>query len=349
MFHRVYVSEYNVYLTFKNGKLHDYKNQPAVTYVISPYKWEYEHWFEGRRHSCKNAALLCKDAILLIRNGRVDIMVKKYNHRTNTVESTPIENYTNLIPHFEKTFHILNKIPLEKLGMKHREMVDSSEKGTIKIYYNGIQHSEIGPAELRENGTSVYYQFGLKHCEYGPAIIDQLTESKYWYYYGIPHNVDGPAYMNHKRNRATMTGYMQYGLMHRVDGPAYIKTDEQSEYTAWYQHGRFHRQSGPAIIHKSNEWNMEEEMYYTEGRLENLQGPAIVSRQNNNERRDYYIDDLKYSKKKYNKIMKYVKMFTHKMKAPLRKKLNKVIMKQTVKYSNIFCKDIVLKICEYVY
>jgi len=357
MFKRVYVSELNVFLSFKNGKLHDYKGNPAVIYMITPYKYEFEHWFEGRRHHDKNYALSHENSFLKIRNGKVDVFNRKYNYEIDDFEYNAIENFHEYIPHLQKTFHVLNQIPLEKLGIKHREIVDSSEKDTIKIYYNGIQHSEIGPSELRKNGTSVYYQYGVKHCEHGPAVDDKLTQSKFYYFYGILHNDNGPAFIRMKNN-SIMTGWMIYGLMNNTENPSFVKEglkdteEEGNSFVAWYKDGCYHRVNGPAIIFKSEMYNFHEEFYYNEGKMHNLRGASIVSMDKSQlkvNRRDYYIDDVKYSKKEYQKIVKLIRKFTYKLLTPIRKRLYEIITNETNKYSSTFCKDVVNKICEYIY
>lgn len=353
---RVYIPEYRVFLSFKNGKLHDYKGRPAVEYVISDagdwkYKSECEHWQNGRRHNDDGYALIHKNAALSIRNGKVDVMTKHYNIRNNTFEHTPITDYQKYIPCFKKTFNMLNNIEPERLGLTHREFVDSSEKGAIKIYYNGIQHSELGPAELRENGTAVYYQYGVKHWEHGPAVDDKLTKSQFYYYYGVLHNDNGEAFIRRKGN-LLMTGWMRYGILHKTDAPAFVKEDFESGVTfeAWYQNGVYHRDGNAAVILDSEVHNIHERFYYNEGKLHNLRGASIVSRVSEGKfKRNYYINDVKYSRKQYEKIMRGVRKVCHKLMKPKRVKLSKLIMKNTCKRSTTFCKDIVNKICEYVY
>jgi len=349
---RVYIPEYRVFLSFKNGKLHDYKGRPAVEYVISDpgdwrYKSECEHWQNGRRHHDERYALVHKDAVLKIRNGKVDVMTKHYNIEDNTFTHTPIAVFHRYVPHLQKTYHLLNKISPERLGLSHREFIDSSEKGAIKIYYNGIQHSELGPAELRENGTAVYYQYGVKHWEHGPAVDDKLTKSQFHYYYGVLHNDNGEAFIRRKGN-VLMSGWMRYGILHNTDAPAFVKEDLDSGiiFEAWYQNGVYHRDGKPAVVLDSEVHDMHEMFYYNEGKLHNLRGASIVSRIREGKfKKTYYIHDVKYSRKQYEKIMRGVRKAWHKLMRPKRAKLSEEIMENTFRYS----KDVVNKICEYVY
>ena len=353
MYKRVFIPEFRVFLSFKNGKLHDYKGRPAVEYLIGEtmYEIEYEHWFEGRRHHDKNYALIHKNAFLKIRNGKVDVTMKYYNNEENTFTYKYITDFHKYVPHLEKTFHVLNKISTTSLGMKHREFVDSSEKGAIKIYYNGIQHSEIGPAELRDNGTAVYYKYGVKHWDHGAAVDDKLTNSQFYYYYGVLHNDNGSAFVR-RNNGVLMKGWMRYGVMHNTDAPAFLKDDSDSGITfeAWYKNGNYHRYNNPAVIFKSSIDNINDIFYYNEGKLHNLHGASIVSLLGDGRyNKSYYINDVKHTKKQYEKIMRGVRKASHKLMKPRRVKLSNIVMKHTCMYSATFCKDVVNKICEYVY
>ena len=354
LYKRIFVSDFNVFLTFKNGKLHDYKGFPAVEYLITDtrtekYASEMEHWYEGRRHSCKNYAIINKETALKIRNGKVDVFNRVYNQELQTFEVVSIKDFQRYVPSIEKTFHILNQIPLEKLnkvGITHREFIDSSEKGAVKIYYNGIQHSEIGPAELRNNGTFVYYKYGVKHCDFGPAIDDKLTDSKFWYYYGVLHNTEGPAFIRNKKG-THMTGFMRYGIMHNDKAPAFIKKHEHLTFTAWYRDGVYHRDNNHAVELVSDMHNIHEIFYYNNGQLHNLQGPAIIS--NINPKHSYYIRDTKYKRKEYKKTMKFVRKASYKLLLPLRRRLISTIEDSTNHIPLTFCHDVVKKICDFVY
>ncbi len=84
--------------------------------------------------------------------------------------------------------------------------------------------------------------------------------------------------------------------------------------------------------------------------MNNLHGASIVSllcdgRYN----KSYYINDVKHTKKQYDKIMRCVRKASHKLMKPIRVKLSNIVMKHTSMYSATFCKDVVNKICEYVY
>ena len=86
------------------------------------------------------------------------------------------------------------------------------------------------------------------------------------------------------------------GERHNEHGPSIIHS---SGTKIWFIHGKIHRENGPALMTSLGE------IWYYQGMIHRLNGPAIINKENNNQ--SYYIYDIEYSKKYYNKIMFWLK------------------------------------------
>lgn len=78
---------------------------------------------------------------------------------------------------------------------------------------------------------------------------------------GVPHNETGHAV---EISPSTKIWYY-HGLLHRVDGPAYF--NEDNSYEEWWLHGKRHRVNGPAIKYpdgKASWWVNGVEFYSEE-------------------------------------------------------------------------------------
>jgi len=56
--------------------------------------------------------------------------------------------------------------------------------------------------------------------------------SSFWYIYGVPHRIDGPAVISNDGNKLW---WREHGELHREDGPAYV--DKSTGVGVWYENG----------------------------------------------------------------------------------------------------------------
>lgn len=328
----------NTIIYLKNEVLHR-EDGPAVIHAdgIS------EYWFEGRRHRHKGSAIIdYYFPAIKIKNGKVDPTYYSDDHYN---QDGPILMFnTNMkdiiLPYLKRTFNIIQNTPLKELGLTHREKIDSCEKDTVKIYFNCIAHSVIGPADIKSNGTQVYYMYGVKHCEYGPAIVDVVKNTKYWYIYGLLHREDGPAVIKPsiKKNN-TIHQWYKYGVSHRLDGPSIVEYNDKNEeiYYMWLRNGRIHRSEldgqgyGPAMYmdkkYYQNEYyeGYEFSCWYLDGVVERWNGPAheLLGE------KKWFLNGEDMDEKKFNKILGIVKKISKKFLNPLRRKLANEIYEVT--------------------
>jgi hypothetical protein len=326
----------NTILYLKNGVLHR-KYGPAVIHNDGVS----EFWFEGRRHRLQGSAIIdYHSPEIKIRNGKVD---PSYFEDENEQDMRNIMYNTKLIdvivPILTRTFNIIQNTPLKDLGINHREQIDSTEKDTLKIYYNCMAHSALGPAEIKNNGTQVYYMYGVKHCAYGPAIVDVLKKTKYWYMYGILHREDGPAFIRPAYNRInnTVHEWYRYGVRHRLDGPSFIEYNKYNEiiYYIWYKDGKTHRSylegqgDGPAIhmekAYYANEYyeGYEFSSWYLNGKNERWNGPALDAFGE----KKWFLNGIEMEKEKFDRVINTVKKIARKFMRPLRRNLSNEIYK----------------------
>ena len=329
---------------FRNNTLHR-KHGPAVIYPDGTQEW----WFQGRRHHPELFAITdLYGKKIKIRNGK--IILKYWDDNTDDMVFQKFDK--SIIDCIERTPKTLMSIPIKKLLLPHVETIDSDEKDTVKIFKYGMAHSDIGPAELKKNGTSVYFRYGLKHCEHSPAIIDTITNSEYWYYYGVLHRDNGPAVT--KPTDASITySYFTYGLAERKDGPAEIiyNTElKENILETWMRAGRlnrtmdFNKSEGPAMTYAYlSSYNKKTgeiyEAYFRDGGLHNLNGPASLNYTNDEIKfSDYFINDERVSVEKFNKIKNTMKKFIRNISKPIRHRLSQQIIKST--NHPAFCKDV---------
>jgi len=81
--------------------------------------------------------------------------------------------------------------------------------------------------------------------------------------------------------------WLKSGISHRLDGPASVGANG---YEIWCKEGVTHRLDGPAIYSSGNKF------WYKEGKRHRLDGPA---EEYNNGNKEYYIEDIKYSKEEF--------------------------------------------------
>jgi hypothetical protein len=329
----------NTIIYLKNGVLHR-EDGPAVVHSdgIS------EYWFEGRRHRHKGSAIIdYYSPAIKIKNGKVDPTYYSDDHYN---EDGPILMFnTNMkeivLPYLKRTFNVIQNTRLEDLGLTHREQIDSREKDTVKIYFNCMAHSVIGPADIKSNGTQAYYMYGVKHCEYGPAIVDVVKNTKYWYVYGLLHREDGPAIIRPSINKNnTINEWYRYGVSHRFDGPSFVEynnKDDEIYYYVWMKDGKIHRSeldgqgNGPAIhmIKKyyQNEYyeGYEFSCWYLNGVVERWNGPAHelfgVKK--------WFLNGREMDEKIFTKTLNLVRKISIKFLKPLRRNLANEIYKVT--------------------
>ena len=172
-------------------------------------------------------------------------------------------------------------------GQLHRENGPAIEKNNgEKVWYiNDKIHRDDGPAIEWDDGDEEWYKNGELHRENGPAVIRK--EIKEWWRNGQRHQEDGPAM---EWSNGTKKWFIN-GKLHRLNGPAieYINGDEE-----WYVNGKYHRIDGAAIIY--NNTPVEEYEEY----CENLE---IIPNEN---KMNYFINDIEYSEERYYKIVKLI-------------------------------------------
>lgn len=91
--------------------------------------------------------------------------------------------------------------------------------------------------------------------------------------------------------------------IHRIDGPAYIDIESNSK--IWYFENKIHRKDGPAIIDEegTKEW-------WFMGKRNRENGPAV---EYTDGYKEWWLNGVKYSEKKWNKIIKSIKKYEKKI------------------------------------
>lgn len=117
------------------------------------------------------------------------------------------------------------------------------------------------------------------------------------------------------------------GLRHRDNDLPAVEFNNK-EHKEWWLKGRLHREKGPAKICTYKIINYHKKVWYYDGNIHSLMGPAIVSKFCNRVSEYYYIYGNKYTKNKYDKVMKNVRRFieniNYRRRLNLYKKINKV-------------------------
>jgi hypothetical protein len=98
------------------------------------------------------------------------------------------------------------------------------------------------------------------------------------------------------KDGTTSSKYDSSKEVHRTDGPAVEYADGTK---AWYIDGKQHRIDGPAA-----EYSDGRKCWFTCGRLHRVDGPAVEYTDGD---KSWYIDDERYTKKDFNKLIKEVK------------------------------------------
>lgn len=112
----------------------------------------------------------------------------------------------------------------------------------------------------------------------------------------------------------------EQGFIHRVHRPA-IEIDGQYGRKEWWLNGKRHRTDGPAV-----KYNDDRKEWWLNGDRHRFDGPAYQS----HIKCEYWIYGIYYTEERFNKITGICRKFGNKLKARLRKKYEKELLKTNV-------------------
>lgn len=128
----------------------------------------------------------------------------------------------------------------------------------------------------------------IKEKKRETTIARGTFQASYYYYSNIEflfhnkyHRINGPAVIkichNNTDNIVSEAWYYK-GMLHRIDGPAYIKYSGPGKIAekCWYLFGRVHRSTGPAIVTYRSHLQVLWEMWFNNGLEHNSAGPAVI-------------------------------------------------------------------------
>ena len=196
----------------------------------------------------------------------------------------------------------------------------------------GYGDKELVNLTLDDDGTAKWY-----YVEYGSD-----NNVMFKYYDEVSNNFIKKWYKNDELNRdndlpaiehAYFKEWWRDGLRHRDNDLPAVEFNNK-EHKEWWSKGRLHREKGPSKICTYKIINYHKRVWYYDGNIHNLIGPAIVSNLCNRVSEYYYIHGNKYTKNKYDKVMKIVIIFVrninYRRRLNLYKKINKFDMNDIV-------------------
>ena len=89
------------------------------------------------------------------------------------------------------------------------------------------------------------------HTYYITSSDEVILEEEIWFFNGITHKTDGPAFIEYGDNGEILCeSWYLNGKMHKTDAPADIYYNDIGEIIAefWHLNGKYHRIDGPAYI-----------------------------------------------------------------------------------------------------
>lgn len=194
------------------------------------------------------------------------------------------------------------------------------------------EDKELVDIKLGDDGIAKWY-----YVEYGSdnnvmfKYYDEVSNNfiKKWYKNDELHRDNDLPAIEH----AYFKEWWREGLRHRDNDLPAVEFNNK-EHKEWWSKGRLHREKGPAKICTYKIINYRKKVWYYDGNIHNLIGPAIVSKFCNRVSEYYYIYGNKYTKNKYDKLMKNVRRFieniNYRRRLNLYRKINKVDLNDIV-------------------
>lgn len=203
----------------------------------------------------------------------------------------------------------------------------------VKFYDYSDVIETLDPVIFVSDFKRVYYYNGIKHRQDGPAYISTWGD-KEWWLNGMLHRDDGPA-IEYSNGRVE---WWKNNKRHRDDGPAVIS--DKTIY--WYKNGQVHREDGPAIIEKDSDGNVRLNCWCINSKYHRIDGPAIEYFNIKNDKSYYILGIHINNEKSYYKCISIWKKYIYRIKRRIRNKfyillsnfntMNKYIIKSIIKY-----------------